>query len=188
MLKRILAIKLMVLAVCVLGLSGAQAAVLLQWIDGVAPTAGMGYSGSGGITYRYTADSATAQTIQVTLTVASGYSASGLTAYFALAGGGLATGATITVNGDPYTANGSNLGILSFPDIVNGGNAIATFTIDSISGGKLNNGSKSIDFTPVTFAGTVTAVPEPINYALAVFGVCAVGIGAARRLVKKADA
>jgi len=49
-----------------------------------------------------------------------------------------------------------------------------------------NNGSAGGDIQFDNFA--ITAVPEPTNYALAVFGVCVVGVGAARRFVKKAQA
>jgi len=186
---------LLIFSVC-----GAKASVLLDWSNGTLVTTDPSVSGSSPITYQLTYTGLNAgisgnlagQSLSVTLFIAPNYNITDLQTVFTA--GFLAT-KNVTINGYSF-GSANQTGGTSTPFTVGtgtldggpSGNSVTyTFTINSCTGiGNQPTIQHEITFSDLQFDGIVTSdVPEPVNYALAGFGLIFIGGSAGYTLRRK---
>jgi len=176
-------------AACLLLVSNAKAALLLDWQNGSLTTQATGVSGAATIPYFIVAENGqpskmNGKSITVMLTAAPGYNVNGLTATFTISS--LVNLTSITIGGQTFGSTGGTLSSpISLGDVLAGNTASVTFTLSDAVG---SPGKHSLTFSDIQFNGTVTPVPEPVNVALGVFGICAVGVGVGRRVCHRKGA
>jgi len=174
------------IAACLLCVSNAKAAVLLDWQNGAlgGGTPVTGVTGSPTITYVLSASGQPNKmddlSITITLNATPGYDVAGLTAQFTLAA--LNNLTSITVNGQTFGAGGGTSTAISLPNVSGGGSQGLTLLLSGAAG---SPGQHSVTFSDIQFSGTVTAVPEPVNIALGLSAFCAVAIGMGRRVCRR---
>lgn len=171
-------IGLVVAAACALCVSVAEAQITLTWDDtGVlSSSVPTGFDTVGNFSSMVIANPGTG-TIDVLLTLSAGYTFTGITTTFTVTGtaGNIVTfssptGGPLTLTGGSATASG-----YSFPDILTSGGTTLNYTVTANT-----PTAGDLTFSGISVSGTITAVPEPVNYALAGFGLIFVGGGAGR--------
>ena len=175
-------IKALAVAICVLCVSNAKAALLLDWSNGTLGTPATGVSSTTpSILWHFTGVGGRAvldkSQTTVSITANSGYNITGLTlnvtlAHIAPAGYGI----TVTGSGgfsQTFSAPGGSSSAISLANISSGNSLSYTFTLTGGSGPN-NSQTHTVDFSDVSFSGTTTPVPEPIEWALIMFGTLAV--------------
>jgi hypothetical protein len=174
--------KLITMAICALCVSSAKGALMAQWTSGTLQPLGWGVSAASPVLstdpdFTFTYTEPFSGSLPFTVTLAPGYSAENvnLVINFTIAGKNVSTGQPTTVNGTPYSAEGSYSQTLT--PTFNSGTSTYSSTF-SFSGAK-----GTLTFDTVVFNGTV--VPEPTDYALAGFGLMFVGGIAGRRLLAR---
>ena len=170
-----------VMGVCCVSSAPAALETMADWANGDAPTTGFGVGGAapaGAYAFSFATDAT--GSIAFTVTLNSGYTASNVSLVldFTIAGSPN-HGHQVAVGGNTYSSTGSHSLTLT-----------ATFDAEANSYTSIisyNTGKKgALSFTDVAFSGNVVpefsgnAVPEPINVALAGFGVVFVGGTAGR--------
>ena len=168
------------MALLAFSVSGAKASLVADWVNGgfVSGTAATGVNTT--LTtqnFPFSLSQGTQGSVNFYLYLLSGYTASGLTGAFTFTTAG---SGSITVNGSSYSAGTYQIS----PVTLTGGSTIA-------DGGSIywsipiNLQTGNITFTDVQIDGTITAVPEPVNFALACFGLIFVGGAAGHTLRRK---
>lgn len=161
---------LLAVVVCALCVSNAKAALLLDWQNGSRTTQATGVTGASTITYAWT----TTGTLAVTLTLNQGYSATGVTGNFTVI---LAANNSATINGTSYSSGTTTSSSTSFGNLSVNGSTTWNINISALN----LNGSHNLTFSDIQFNGTlVPPVPEPIAYALPLFGLVFIGGTAGR--------
>jgi hypothetical protein len=164
------------LALLAFSVSSAQASIIAEWTSGTLDTPlPTGVSSATPLSFNY--NTGTIESIIFTVNLTPSYTASGMTGLFSFVVSGGTGSHTVTINGATY-GNGTNSNIAVTPtsgSISAGGSD--SFTINFSA----NAHGMNVDFTDVQFDGTpLHVVPEPINYALAAFGLMFVGGSAGR--------
>lgn len=164
-------------AACLLSVSSAKAAVIADWTNGTLDPYGADVSlatpGS------FTEPITSAKTINFLVQLNSGWRASGVNDQFTFTVTGLTGSHSVTINGVPYGNVANRTVIANLDDIASGGSA--SFSI-AVTGSVEKSGS--ITFSDVQL-NAMTVVPEPITYAMAVFGLVFVGGSAGRFYVSR---
>jgi hypothetical protein len=183
-------------AACLLSVSSAQAGIV--WDSGTGPVNPPISSGSAtaanaggsattisGLTFSVNGNASKfdGAIVTVTITAATGYNLNGLTANFSIGTFTSISSMTVTPSGSGYvsggpftiTSSGSTVYTTSMANLTSGNSESLIFTL----GGALGGSSGSFGFSDININAT-SVVPEPITYALAVFGLIFVGGSAGR--------